>query len=175
MDRRVGARAMTSSSSLLRPTLLRGALWLSLGAWFGSWAFFAFVVSRIAFQVLPGDVAGDLAGDLLGILHYGGGVAALIAAGAARGLGRRGVVVWLPIVLAVICFASELWLSPEIAAIRPSTIGAAATEETSRRFGFLHALSLGLFLVIQPISLGLIWLHARWDARDASDAESSAA
>ena len=48
---------------MIRQTVLRTSLWLSLGGWVGAWAFFAFVVSRIAFRVLPGDVAGDLAGE----------------------------------------------------------------------------------------------------------------
>ena len=60
-------------------TIFRSALWMSLGVWVGSWAFFAFVISRIAFQVLPGNVAGDLAGALLAILHLGGAAAAIAA------------------------------------------------------------------------------------------------
>lgn len=144
----------------------RLALWLSLGIWIGSWAFFAFVVSRVAFQVLPGDVAGDLAGMLLVYLHWGGAALALVAAAAATSLGRKGWLVWLPIVLAALCGASELWLAPEIAAVRPSTLGAASTEETSRRFGLLHGLSLGLFMLIHLISVGLFVGHARIDARE---------
>ena len=65
--------------------LLRSALWLALGGWVGSWAFFAFVVSRLAFQMLPGDVAGDLAGVLLGVLHFGGAIAAFVVVRRARG------------------------------------------------------------------------------------------
>jgi hypothetical protein len=138
---------------------------LSLGGWIGSWAFFAFVVSRVAFQVLPGDVAGDLAGMLLEVLHFGGAGLALIAAAAAAALGRRGWLVGLPICLAILCIASEVLLSPEIAAVRPSTLGAAATEESSRRFSRLHTLSLGLFLSIHLVSVLLLVLHARIDAR----------
>lgn len=144
----------------------RTALWLSLGVWTGSWAFFAFVVSRVAFEVLPGDVAGDLAGMLLAYLHWGGAALALVVAAAAASLGRRGWLVWLPLALATLCVASELWLSPAIAAVRPSTLGAAATEETSRRFGMLHGLSLGLFMAVHVVSLALFVGHARADARE---------
>ncbi len=144
---------------------LRGALWLALGSWIGAWGFFAFVVSRVAFQVLPGNVAGDLAGDLLTILHFGGAAAALVTAGALAGLGRRGLVVWLPVALAVVCVASELVLSPEIARIRPSTLAAANTAETQTRFRLLHGLSLGLFMLVHAASVGLLgrvaWLEAR--------------
>ncbi len=138
---------------------------MSLGGWIGSWAFFAFVVSDVAFRVLPSDVAGDLAGTLLAVLHWSGAGLALIAAGAAAALGRRGWLIRLPICLAILCIASEVLLSPEGAAVRPSTLGAAATEETSRRFSLLHALSLGLFLSIQLASALLVVLHARIDAR----------
>jgi len=155
------------SQSILRQTILRSALWASLGAWIGSWAFFAFVVSRIAFQVLPGDVAGNLAGSLLTILHFGGAAAAFVAAGAAAALGRRGWVIALPVGLALVCLASELWISPEIAAVSPSTIGAASTVESGERFRFLHRLSIGLFLAVHFASMVLIGAHARLDERQA--------
>lgn len=148
----------------------RTALWLSLGSWIGSWAFFAFVVSRVAFEVLPGDVAGDLAGMLLAVLHWGGAGLAIVIALATAALGRRGVLLWLPIGLAVVCAGSELFLAPAIAAVRPSTLGAAATAATSSRFGLLHALSLGLFLIVHVVSIGLLVAHARIDANDRTTA-----
>jgi len=140
---------------------------MSLGLWAGSWAFFAFVVSRIAFQVLPGDVAGDLAGSLLTVLHFGGAAAAFVAAGSAWALGRRGWIVTLPVGIALICLFSELWISPEIAAVRPSAIRAASTIESAERFRQLHRLSIGLFLAMHVASLTLIGAHARLDARSA--------
>jgi hypothetical protein len=139
-------------------------LWTSLGAWVGSWSFFAFVVSRVAFQVLPGDTAGDLAGFLLTRLHWGGAAAALIAAGCAFGLGRRGWLISLPVGLALVCLFNELWISPEVALVRPSTIGAASTEMTANRFRILHRLSLGLFLAVHFASMTLIVRHASLDA-----------
>lgn len=146
-------------------TVLRAALWLALGGWVGSWAFFAFVVSRLAFQVLPGDVAGDLAGDLLTILHGLGAAAGLVVAAAGAGLGRRGLVVGLPVVLALVCLASEWWISPEVAAVRPSALGPNNTAETQARFGTLHALSLGVFLAVHVATIVLVWLEARLDTR----------
>lgn len=150
-------------------TVMRTALWLAMGTWVGSWSFFAFVVSRIAFQMLPGDVAGDLAGSLLAILHFSGAAAALIAAAAATALGRRGLAVGLPVLLAIICLASELWLSPEVAAVRPSALGAANTAETQQQFRLLHRLSLGLFLATHLASIGLVGLFARLDARELAE------
>jgi hypothetical protein len=153
------------STGLARETTLRAALWLSLGSWVGAWGFFAFVVSRIAFRVLPGNVAGDLAGSLLHVLHLGGAGAALICAASLVGLGRRGLVVGVPVLLALASVASELLLSPEIAALRPSALGAANTADTQSRFGLLHGLSLGLFMLIHLASIGLVawvaWLETR--------------
>jgi hypothetical protein len=155
----------TSAPSLASQTFARTVLWMSLAAWVGSWGFFAFVVSRVAFRVLSGDVAGDLAGILLAYLHWGGVAMGLVVAAASAALGRRGGLVALPIVLAVLCLASELLLAPEIAAVRPSTLGAVATEASSQRFGWLHALSLGLFLGIHAVTIVLVFIHARLDAR----------
>ncbi|MFP6654357.1 MAG: DUF4149 domain-containing protein [Myxococcota bacterium] len=149
-------------------TLLRIGLWTSLGVWVGSWAFFAFVVSRIAFQVLPGDIAGDLAGLLLTVLHWGGVAAALIAAGCAFGLGRRGGLILLPMGLALICILSELWLSPEVALVRPSVLGEANSAFSANRFRLLHRLSLGLFMAVHFASIGLLIWHARQDAQERS-------
>lgn len=151
---------------MLSQTILRMGLWTSLGAWIGSWFFFAFVVSRIAFQVLPGNVAGDLAGDLLTRLHWSGAAAALLAAGCAFGLGRRGWPIALPLGLTLVCLFNELWVSPEIALVRPSTLGAASSELTASRFRILHRLSLGLFLAVHFASMTLIVRHASLDARE---------
>jgi hypothetical protein len=147
-------------------TVLRTGLWLALGGWVGSWAFFAFVVSRVAFQVLPGDVAGDLAGMLLGVLHLGGAGAAFVVVGASVALGRRGLVVGLPLLLGLVCLASELFLSPEVAAVRPSTLGAESTVQAALRFRRLHAVSLGIFLAVHAGSIALVVLHARLDAAE---------
>ena len=147
---------------------VRFSLWLALGGWVGSWGFFAFVVSRIAFQVLPGDIAGDLAGMLLTKLHYAGALAAFVSAGAAYCLDRKGLPVKLAVVRGVICIASELFLSPAVAAVRPSSLGAASTVETALRFKRLHFLSLGLFMAVHAASIALLFMHARADARSLS-------
>jgi hypothetical protein len=140
---------------------------MSLGTWVGSWAFFVFVVSRIAFQVLPEGLAGNLAGSLLTILHLGGAAAAFVAAGSAAALGRRGWVISLPVGLALICLISELWISPGIAAFRPSAVGEGGSALSLERFRLLHHLSIGLFLAVHFASMILIGLHARLDTREA--------
>ena len=74
-----------------------------------------------------------------------------MAAGAAIALGRRGWLVGLPVLLGLLCIGSELFLAPEVAAVRPSTLGAANTEETQQRFRVLHAISLGDTHGVRPV------------------------
>ena len=150
---------------MISQTVLRTGLWLALGLWIGSWAFFAFVVSRLAFQVLPGDLAGQVAAALLTVLHYGGAASAFVAAGAGVALGRRGWVIGLPVVLGLFCLGTELILSPQVAAVSPISLGPANTVETQQRFRMLHGLSLGLFMAIHLASIALVWGHARLETR----------
>ena len=150
---------------MLSRTVLRTSLWLALGGWVGAWAFFAFVVSRLAFQVLPGDLAGQMAGALLTVLHYGGAVAAFVVVGAGIGLDRRGWVIGLPALLGLLCLGSEWFLSPQVAAVSPISLGAENTALTQQRFRLLHRISLGLFLAIHLASVVLVWGHARLETR----------
>ncbi|MBK7949901.1 MAG: hypothetical protein IPK00_14395 [Deltaproteobacteria bacterium] len=99
-----------------------------------------------------------------------GAGAALAAAGALAALGRRGAVVAIPVALALVCVGSELLLSPEIAALRPSTLGAANTEETQTRFRLLHGISLGLFMLIHLTSVALLGRVAWLETRDRAPA-----
>lgn len=146
----------------------RALLWLALGSWIGSWGFFAFVVSRMAFRVLPGDLAGDIAGALLRVLHLGGAAAGCLVGGCLFFLGRRGAVVVAPIAMGLIALASDLLLSPEIAALRPSALGTGNTAETQARFRLLHGISLGLFMLVHLGSVSLLGRLAWLEARDRS-------
>jgi len=167
-----GSAGRSVGPSTARAAALRGTLSLALGGWIGAWGFFAFGVSRLAFRVLPGDVAGNLAGSLLHTLHLGGAAAAFTTAAVLWALGRRGAVVVVPVVLGLVCVGSELWLSPAVAALRPSTLGAASTEETQTRFRLLHGLSLGLFMLIHLASFALLGWITWLEARDRESAAS---
>lgn len=151
---------------MLSRTVLRTSLWLALGGWVGAWAFFAFVVSRLAFQVLPGDLAGQMAATLLPVLHYGGAIAAFVVVAAGMGLDRRGWVIGLPALLGLLCLGSEWFLSPQVAAVSPISLGAENTALTQQRFRLLHRISLGLFLGIHLATLALVWGYARLETRD---------
>ena len=71
----------------------------------------------------------------------------------------------VPVLLALAAVASEFVLSPEIATLRPSALGAANTADTQSRFRLLHGLSLGVFMLIHLASIGLVawvaWLETR--------------
>ena len=92
-----------------------------------------------------------------------------MVAGVSMGLGRRGWVVGLPLLLGLLCLGSELILSPEVAAVRPTQLGAENTVDTQQRFRTLHAVSLGLFMAIHLASAVLVWGHARLETHAERD------
>jgi hypothetical protein len=147
---------------------LRTALWLTLGGWVGSWACFGLVVAPAAFSVLPTtELAGQLVGPVLGALHLYGLVAGLALAALARAMDRSRVLVIAPLLLAALCAFSHFWVSAELAEIRPLAFGPGGSVEIATRFGALHRLSMGIYLVISAATLALVFLHARADARAA--------
>lgn len=149
-------------------TALRTALWLTLGGWVGSWACFGLVVAPAAFSVLPTtELAGQLVGPVLGTLHLYGLVAGVALAALARAMGRGRVLVIAPLLLAALCAFSHFWVSAELAEIRPLAFGPEGSVEIATRFGALHRLSMGIYLVVSAATLALVFLHARADARAA--------
>ncbi len=151
-------------------TTLRTALWLLLGGWVGSWACFGLVVVPAAFQVLPStELAGKLVGPVLGTLHVYGLVAGLALAPIAWRLRRSRFLVAAPLVMAALCAFSHFWVTPEVAAARPQAFGADGNAAMAARFGSLHQLSIGLYLVVSTLTLVLVLLHARADTRAAAN------
>jgi hypothetical protein len=149
-------------------TALRTALWLTLGGWVGSWACFGLVVAPAAFSVLPtSELAGKLVGPVLGTLHLYGLAAGLALAALARVMGRSRILVIAPLILTGMCAFSHFWVSAELAEIRPLAFGPGGSVEIATRYGALHRLSLGIYLVISAATLALVFLHARADTRAA--------
>ena len=100
-------------------TASRTALWLLLGGWVGSWALFGLVVAPTAFRILPStQIAGQLVGPVLTALHLYGGLAGVALALLARGLGRRPLLVALPLLMGAICLASHFGISLPLDEIR---------------------------------------------------------
>lgn len=146
-------------------TALRTALWLLLGGWVGSWACFGLVVAPAAFAVLPtSELAGQLVGPVLSALHVYGLVAGLALAPVAWALGRDRLLTAAPLLMAAVCAFSHFWISAELAEVRPLAFGPGGSVEMATRFGALHRLSMGLYLVVSAATLVLLFLHARADA-----------
>lgn len=150
--------------------LLRSLLWLVLGGWVGSWAFFALVIARVAFQVLPSaELAGRLVGPVLATLHWYGAVAGVVLAGLATGLGRGRLLVWLPLALTAACLVSELGITPQLAGLRDLAFGPDGSVEAARQYRQLHAVSMSIFSLVLIAAIGLVALHARDDAAQTAD------
>ena len=155
----------------------RTVLWLALGGWLGSWAFFALAVAPTAFRVLPSSQeAGDLVAPLLRSLHCYGMGAGVVAAVALWRLGARRWLTGASLALALLCAVSELGISAAIADVRPRNFGPATDPEAAGRFARLHQASRAVF---GSVLLGVIGLvvagaePARERANACNDEKSS--
>jgi len=151
-------------------TALRTALWLVLGGWVGSWAFFALVIARVAFRVLPSaEVAGQLVGPVLATLHLYGAFAGVALAALAIALGRGRLLVWLPLALAAACLASEYGVTPQLAALRDHAFGPDGDVAAASRYRQLHGLSMSIFSAVLAGAIALVPLHVRRDSAQTVD------
>ena len=140
----------------------RSVLWWLLAAWLGSWLCFALVIAPNAFQVLPSpELAGRLVSPVLRTLHWLGAAAGVGLALLAWLLGRGRLLIWLPLVLAAGCVASELGITPQLAAIRDHAFGPDGRVEAVVRYRRLHGLSMVVFSAVLVGVLALVPLHVR--------------
>jgi Domain of unknown function (DUF4149) len=147
-----------------RAVALRSALWLTLGGWIGSWAFFALVIARLAFSVLPSpEVAGHLIRPVLNALHWYGALAGLALAVLAVALRRGRLLVALPLVLALACLTTQLGVTPRLEAIRDLAFGPGGNVEAAAEYRRLHGVSMAIFTTVLLGAIGLVPLHARRD------------
>jgi hypothetical protein len=148
-------------------TASRTALWLLLGGWVGSWALFGLVVAPTAFRILPStQIAGQLVGPVLTALHLYGGLAGVALALLARGLGRRPLLVALPLLMGALCLASHFGISLRLDEIRDLAFGPTGNSQAAGRFNLLHQVSLGIYVAVGLMAVALTALHASADARD---------
>jgi hypothetical protein len=148
-------------------TASRTALWLLLGGWVGSWALFGLVVAPTAFRILPStQIAGQLVGPVLTALHLYGGLAGVALALLARGLGRRPLLVALPLLMGALCLASHFGISLPLDEIRELAFGPTGNSDAAGRFNRLHQVSVGVFMAVGLMAVALTALHAGADARD---------
>jgi hypothetical protein len=146
--------------------VVRTVLWLLLGGWFGGYFLFGAVIAPTAFSVLPTtQVAGTLVGPVLTKLHLFGAAAGIPLAVLSHLLRRHRGLVLLPLLLSVVCCYSHFGVSAELAEIRLVVFGPGGSAEIASRFGFLHKVSVGIFIGVGISLTGLIGFHARADAQ----------
>src|SRR5262245_9427932 len=147
-----------------RAVALRSALWLTLGGWIGSWAFFALVIARLAFRVLPSpEVAGHLVRPVLNTLHWYGAGAGLALAALAVILRRGRLLVVLPILLSLACLTTQLGVTPRMEAIHDLAFGPGGNVEAAAAYRQLHGVSMAIFTAVLLGAIALVPLHARRD------------
>jgi hypothetical protein len=137
-------------------TLVRFLQFLTLGTWIGSVLYFGAIVAPAAFSVLTLDQAGSLVGITLGRLHLMGIVAGVIyllvtalAARSAAALLRPASL--LVIIMLVLTFVSQYWVSETMNALRGQMGSVAATPATSElraSFDRLHGISVRLEMAV---------------------------
>jgi hypothetical protein len=151
-------------------TTLRSILWLVLSGWVGSWTFFALVIARVAFRVLPSaEVAGALVSPVLATLHLYGVFAGGVLAALALALGRGRVLVGLPLLLAGACLASEFGVTPQMAALRDLAFGPGGNVEAASHYRQLHGLSMAIFSAVLAGAIALLLLHVRRETAQRID------
>jgi hypothetical protein len=148
-----------------RAVALRSTLWLTLGGWIGAWAFFALVLARLVFQVLPSpEAAGHLVRPVLDVLHWYGAGAGLVLAVLAVLLRRGRLLIGLPLVLTIGCLATQLVVTPRLEAIRDLAFGPGGNVDASAEYRRLHGVSMAIFSAVLLGAIALVPLHARRDS-----------
>jgi hypothetical protein len=149
---------------------LRFLQMLALGAWLGAIIYFAAVVTRDAFAVLPNrDDAGVLVGSALGGLHAIGMIAALTYLGASLGLARSLRALASPaalcvVVMLLLTLASQQVVMPRMAALRAEMVSVDRTPLTDARraaFESLHGISVNLEVGVLLLGLTALFLSVR--------------
>jgi hypothetical protein len=137
-------------------TLVRFLQFLTLGTWIGSVLYFGAIVAPAAFSILTPDQAGSLVGITLGRLHLMGIVAGVIylvvtALGARSAAALLRPASLLVIIMLVLTFVSQYWVSETMNALRGQMGSVAATPATSElraSFDRLHGISVRLEMAV---------------------------
>jgi Domain of unknown function (DUF4149) len=141
-----------------------------LGGWVGSWAFFALVIARLVFRVLPSpEVAGLLVSPALAVLHHYGAFAGVALAGLAMTLRRGRLLVLLPLGLSLACLASQYGVTPQMSSLHELAFGAGGNVAAAARYRQLHGLSMGIFTSVLLGAIALAVLHVRHETPQTGD------
>ena len=154
--------------------ILRFLQVFALGTWVGAIVYFAAVVTRGAFAVLPNaDLAGAMVGVTIKGLHGLGIIAAVIYLLASLGLGRSVRALAQPaalgvILMLVLTLASQRIVLPRMDALREQMGSVDATpRENSLRAEFdrLHRVSVQIESGVLLVGLAALFLTVRGGAR----------
>jgi hypothetical protein len=144
----------------------RGSLWLVLGGWIGAGTWFALVVARAVFRLLPtSEAAGRLVDAVYTPLQLYGMAAGLVLAALTLALGRSR---WLAVhaaVLSGLCFISHFGITVRLDELRDRAFGASPQAEASREFMALHGWSMALHAAVLVGAILLVFLHVAAELR----------
>ena len=142
----------------------------ALGTWVGAILYFAAVVTRGAFAVLPdADMAGAVVGFTIKGLHWLGIIAAVVYLAAALGLGRSLRALAQPaalgvILMLVLTLTSQRVVIARMDALRAKMISVATTPRDNPlrlEFDRLHRVSVRLESGVLLIGLAALFLTVR--------------
>jgi hypothetical protein len=150
-------------------TVVRFFQFLTLGTWIGAVLYFGAIVAPAAFSVLTPDQAGALVGLTLGRLHLMGIVAGVIyllvtaiwARSAAALLRPASLLV---VIMVVLTFISQYWVSGTMDALRGqmgSVAATPATNELRTSFDRLHRISVNLEMIVLGAGLLALFFTSR--------------
>jgi hypothetical protein len=150
-------------------TIVRFFQFLTLGTWIGAVLYFGAIVAPAAFSVLTPDQAGALVGLTLGRLHLMGIVAGVIyllvtaiwARSAAALLRPASLLV---VIMVVLTFISQYWVSGTMDALRGqmgSVAATPATNELRASFDRLHRISVNLEMIVLGAGLLALFFTSR--------------
>jgi hypothetical protein len=153
-------------------TLVRFLQVFSLGTWVGSILFFSAILAPAAFTLFSSDQAGDLVSLTLGRLHLAGmvcGVVYLIvtAAGARSPGALLRPAPLLVVLMIVLTFVSQFWVSGNMAALRAQmgSLDAVPPGDALRAsFDRLHTMSVRLEVGVLLAGLAALLLTSRTPA-----------
>jgi hypothetical protein len=153
-------------------TLARFLQFFSLGTWVGSILFFSAIVAPAAFTLLSSNQAGNLVSLTLGRLHWVGMVCGAVylvttaaAARSAAALVRPAPL--LVLLMIVLTFVSQFWVSGTMAALRAqmgSLEAAPASDALRASFDRLHRISVRLEVGVLLAGLAALWFTSRQPA-----------
>ena len=150
-------------------TVVRFLQFFTLGTWIGADLYFGAIVAPAAFSVLTPDQAGALVGLTLGRLHLMGIVAGVIyllltaiwARSAAALLRPASLLV---LVMVVLTFISQFWVSGTMDALRAQMGSVSATPNTNQlrvSFDRLHGISVRLEMAVLVAGLLALFFTSR--------------